>query len=453
MAVLWGGMTNALALEAYSSYIMIDMGATTQRQTVYIYNQGRLETEIRPDNSMLQYTYDKSGNLLKRSRGYSSEPYLFSTTAQSYDVYLKSVPESTQKVEFPTWTAQADQDDLEWIPGEKVGNGVWKATVMYSRHGGQKGTYITHIYADGKYVGGTSAQVQDSQRIIAPQEASLADGYYEVSVEGVARTVQEVRFPSWTANNDQDDLENPWIIGEKIDDTTWRIRVPFSKHNFETGNYFTHIYSFDKYGNIGGVGGTVVNVKGGAGGSTETDLSGVSYDVFMYGVDPQAQHVYFPTWTANQDQDDIEWIEGVKVANGVWKGTVVYAKHQSETGNYITHIYTDGKMIGYWSFNVTNTVTVEAPKTVMLGSLFYDVTISGVPSNVTDVKFPTWTDSNGQDDIQWTSGERISPTSWRVRIPFYIHNNETGTYITHIYAYDAYGNHRAVGGMTVNVGN
>ncbi|MBW4084556.1 GBS Bsp-like repeat-containing protein [Paenibacillus sp. S150] len=78
-------------------------------------------------------------------------------------------------------------------------------------------------------------------KVTPPQTASLAEGFYEVNVEGVARTVSEVRFPTWTENNGEDDLVNPWIMGEKVNDTTWKIRVPFAGHNFETGNYFTHI--------------------------------------------------------------------------------------------------------------------------------------------------------------------------------------------------------------------
>lgn len=49
------------------------------------------------------------------------------------------------------------------------------------------------------------------------------DGFYEVFVEGIARNVREVRFPTWTANEWQDDLVNPWIIGEMVNDTTWKI--------------------------------------------------------------------------------------------------------------------------------------------------------------------------------------------------------------------------------------
>ncbi|NOU78473.1 hypothetical protein GC101_06215 [Paenibacillus sp. LMG 31459] len=438
-----------------SNYIIVDGGEVTQKQKVYLYSQGRLETEILQDNSMITYSYDMNGNLLRKSKSYSAEPYVISTSAASYDIYLKGVSYSIKQVTFPTWTEVNGQDDIEWINGEKVAPGIWKATIVLSKHGGTIGVYNTHIYADGTLVRMLSAELQDTTKIYAPQLAYLSNGFYEVRVEGISRTVNEVRFPTWTENNGQDDLENPWIMGVKVSDTTWKIRVPFSKHNYETGNYLTHIYFLDKNNNQKGVIGPTVTVRGGTGGSNETDISGVSYDVYIYGLDPQTQKVQFPSWTKNKDQDDIEWIDGVKVANGVWKGTIVYSKHNSELGRYISHVYADGKYSGAWEFDVVDALQYKYPTVAYLGSGFYDITVNGIPSNVTSVRFPTWTDKNGHDDIEepWIEGERLSSTSWRIRIPYYKHNNESGTYSTHVYSYDAYGNSRIIGMLSVNVMN
>ena len=66
--------------------------------------------------------------------------------------------------------------------------------------------------------------------------------------EGVA----EVRFPTWTANNGQDDL-GEWITGDKylgnINGSKATYRVKISDHNNETGEYITHIYAMDVNGN------------------------------------------------------------------------------------------------------------------------------------------------------------------------------------------------------------
>ncbi|MBM6842356.1 GBS Bsp-like repeat-containing protein, partial [[Clostridium] spiroforme] len=56
---------------------------------------------------------------------------------------------------------------------------------------------------------------------------------------------------------------------------------------------------------------------------------------------------------------------------------------------------------------------------------------------------PTWTEKNGQDDITWERGEAVSQGNRTYKVTYQVkksaHNNETGTYNTHIYAYDANG--------------
>ncbi|MBY0014698.1 hypothetical protein [Paenibacillus typhae] len=95
ICLLFGQASIAEATEAStSSYIILDMGGSVQKQQIFVYNQGRLETQIQPDNSIIQYTYDTNGNLKGRNKGYSSEPYVFSPTAVSYDIYLKGVPDT-----------------------------------------------------------------------------------------------------------------------------------------------------------------------------------------------------------------------------------------------------------------------------------------------------------------------------------------------------------------------
>ena len=67
-------------------------------------------------------------------------------------------------------------------------------------------------------------------------------------------------------------------------------------------------------------------------------------------------------------------------------------------------------------------------------------------SGIDRVQFPTWTLKDGQDDIadDWGMNEVVSGSivgntvTYRVNISD--HNNESGTYKTHIYAYDKYGN-------------
>lgn len=63
---------------------------------------------------------------------------------------------------------------------------------------------------------------------------------------------------------------------------------------------------------------------------------------------------------------------------------------------------------------------------------------------VTQVKFPTWTEQNGQDDLIWHVGS-FSNGKASFRVQTKDHKNEINcTYVTHIYAYDAAGNQAVV---------
>lgn len=186
------------------------------------------------------------------------------------------------------------------------------------------------------------------------------------------------------------------------------------------------------------------------------DLTTPSYDVYAYGVPASATIVQFPTWTELNGQDDLEspWIQGEKVSDGVWKATILLSKHNHETGTYYTHVYVDGKFYGEAAPTITpSAAVVTAPSSVYLSDESYEIVIDGVNGGVAQVLFPTWTESNGQDDLEqpWIQGTKISEHKWKVTIPFSKHGNESGKYITHIYAKDRYGNLIVIGTSVTTV--
>lgn len=92
----------------------------------------------------------------------------------------------------------------------------------------------------------------------------------------------------------------------------------------------------------------------------------------------------------------------------------------------------------------------------------YDVYVYGVQdsgSGVNRVQFPTWTDYNGQDDIQsgWQTAEaskgvkQSDGTTWVYRVNTTNHKNEAGKYYTYIYTYDNIENSLKVSEQTVTV--
>lgn len=178
--------------------------------------------------------------------------------------------------------------------------------------------------------------------------------------------------------------------------------------------------------------------------------------------------VRFAVWTPDTsangtNQDDLEWIEGTKGADGTtWSVNVYTRNHKNEIGcKYWVDIDaydTSGNKTNYSTVynsyvtaNVPSTDDTQAPvisnvKVTDVSSAGYRVSCTVTDNvGVTRVAFPSWTDQNGQDDLVWFDGT-ISGTTATAWIDVKNHNNEVGcTYTTHIYAFDAAGNQSSRG--------
>nr|WP_239551587.1 GBS Bsp-like repeat-containing protein [Paenibacillus elgii] len=395
------------------------------------------------------YSYDRHGNAVMSGFGQTtvvggiSAPTETSYSNASFDITAYGIDPKATQVEFPTWTEKNGQDDVIWHQGEKVGDGIWKVTIPFSKHKDEGGKYITHIYVDKTMWAASETMVNLTTSTRIPPTVNLSSGSYDIYLDGVGEHVARVAFPTWTQLNGQDDIV--WKDGYKVGANTWKITIPFSEHNQETGEYITHIYSYDRQGNAVMSGFGQTTVVGGVSAPTETSYSNASFDITAYGIDPKATQVEFPTWTEKNGQDDIIWYQGEKVGNGTWKITIPFSKHKDESGKYITHIYVDKTMWAASETMVNLTTNTRNPSTVNLSSGSYDIYIDGVGEQVTRVAFPTWTQRNGQDDIVWKDGFKVGANTWKITVPFSEHNQETGEYITHIYSYDQKGNAVMIG--------
>ena len=87
--------------------------------------------------------------------------------------------------------------------------------------------------------------------------------------------------------------------------------------------------------------------------------------------------------------------------------------------------------------------TISNAKITNVDSTGYTVTCTVTDANgVNRVQFPTWTKKNDQDDLlsDWGVNPKVSGTrngnTFTFRVKTSDHNNESGVYYTHIYAYD-----------------
>ena len=328
-------------------------------------------------------------------------------------------------------------------------------------------TVQDHLYepksvADKLYTVG--AQSLTAVTVYSPPAIDWYRGSYYVWANNVDPGITRVRFPTWTTANGQDDLE--WVEGQNQGNGTWVATIQLNRHRWETGDYVTHVYGSDSTGQDTFLG--YVNVQVVYGNTREeyvsapigyVDESNGSFDVYAYNIDGGTARVLFPTWTEANGQDDIEWVEGTNLGAGVWKATVDLKRHNSEKGIYMTHVYKydsagNGKMIGYLTSEVRAKTTgqfVQAVPALDFKTRSYDVYAYNVSATAAQVKFPTWSELNGQDDIEWIAGTNLGGGTWKATVSLDKHKSDLGKYYTHVYQYDSAGNASFLYGTTIQV--
>ena len=167
--------------------------------------------------------------------------------------------------------------------------------------------------------------------------------------------------------------------------------------------------------------------------------------------------VEFPSWNTDKHRgEDANWIQGSVSGNTASaRISLSSLKSGAVQGNYVTHIYawdSSGNKSGVPTSIVyidRTAPTLTDIKVVEKDSKGYTVECKASDASGVDrVQFPTWTAKNDQDDIAkdwWTNqavrGTRVSGDTYRFRVNISEHNNEVGSYVTHIYVYDKYGNY------------
>lgn len=158
--------------------------------------------------------------------------------------------------------------------GQKVSETQWKCFIPVERLGKTDGTYVTEVYA-WDAAGNISTKTKNVSQYIDCTPPKIENAKVEqistyqfrVSIDAHDDSgIRTVKFPTWTENNGQDDLDPDWVYGTGTDGSksgdTYSYIVDICDHNYEKTNYITHIYVYDNYGNI-----------------TQTNMSGKKYSI------------------------------------------------------------------------------------------------------------------------------------------------------------------------------
>lgn len=165
-------------------------------------------------------------------------------------------------VKFPSWCSDIHTgNDAMWIEGSISGNTASaRVNISALKSGGCQGNYTTHIYVydsagNSSCFGLAPVFIDRTGPVISNVSVQEVDstGYTVSCTVTDDNEVDRVQFPTWTDANGQDDLAKDWGSNPTVQGTkegnVYTFRVNDSAHNYERGQYITHIYAYDAHKN------------------------------------------------------------------------------------------------------------------------------------------------------------------------------------------------------------
>ena len=330
----------------------------------------------------------------------------------------------------------------------------WETTNIqtYSENGPVYARLIDSTNQANGYAAGNIDKIEKNEPTLAINDLTTLNNTYRY----ILLTENEILYANLTISDNQSGInlnKSRWILtnssnlvgnnpnsytGGNIQNGT----NSFGK--FTKGDYYLHVLAIDNAGNcIEKVSEKIKIVK-----VEITNITTKGFDIYVYNVDPTVAYVQCPTWTEYNEQDDLSvriengihmYEDAINLGNGTWYHRINRTDHKCETGVYRTDLYfreSDKNAICGYTFrtNVPNTISQEIRN---LSSSGYDIYVYSPNTSYAEVRFPTWTEYNGQDDIAWPYplGTSLGNGVWYFRVNKSAHNNESGLYYTHIYGY------------------
>ena len=376
-----------------------------------------------------------------------------------FDIVVSDIvsPGGLKNVSLPTWSEANGQDDIKWYNAERQADGTYRKRVRLSDHNNVQGEYNVHLYYvqnDGKLVGAggikTNISISKPQGKISIQNRNSETGDFDIVVSGIVSPggLKNVSLPTWSEANGQDDIK--WYNAERQPDGTYRKRVRVSDHKNVEGEYNIHLYYVQNDGSLVGVSGTKTTisvekpkVQGKISIQNRNSETG-DFDIVVSDiVSPGGlKTVYLPTWSEANGQDDVQWYTADRQADGTYRNHVYAREHNNVQGEYNVHLYyvqNDGRLVG--AGGIKTNVSISKPqgkisiqnKNNDTGE--FDIVVSGIvaPEGLKTVYLPTWSEANGQDDVQWYTADRQADGTYRKHVYARDHKNNAGEYNVHLY--------------------
>ena len=169
----------------------------------------------------------------------------------TFDVIISNVysPKGVRAVQVPTWSDKDGQDDIRWYEATRQANGDYKVSVKASDHKNSTGKYHVHLYYiqnDGSRVGaGTTTTEVEFRNLTTRTQTGIKNvnsgaGTYTVTVDQApqGRQIKNIRVAAWS----QAHQENLYWYSTAPSGTHTEVQVSAANHQYQKGNYTTHVY-------------------------------------------------------------------------------------------------------------------------------------------------------------------------------------------------------------------
>ena len=275
----------------------------------------------------------------------------------TYDVVVKDhIGGAVDSVNVPIWS-KPDQSDIVWYKASKQADGTYVAHMNIKNHKYNTGNYTTHVYMYTKNqgvhaisLGQINIQGIKDQLSAAIKNVNQQKGTYDIVVNASSQFgVREVKVPIWSTPN-QSDLV--WYKAQKQADGSYVVHMNIKNHKNHRGTYMTHVYMYNNRGQQTAIALNNTNLPT-IPDTLKAQIKNVnkeagSYDVVIQAASQQGiARVEVPTWsTANQS--DLVWYKATKQSDGSYIVHVNIKNHNSNRGNYTSHVY-------LWHPNGSNT--------------------------------------------------------------------------------------------------
>ena len=451
-----------------------DVVASTENQPAVAENSEKSDASNQPAQPASAAEHPLAAAEVKKPQGKITIQNKNPQTGE-FDIVVSDIvaPDGLKSVYLPTWSAANDQDDVQWYTAERRADGTYFKHVSYRNHKNSLGEYNVHLYFvndAGQLQGAGSAKTvvtrAQPQGKITIQNNNPQTGEFDIVVSDIVAPdgLKSVSLPTWSTANDQDDVQ--WYTAERRADGTYFKHVSYRNHKNSLGEYNVHLYFVNDAGQLQGAGSakTVVNRAQPQGKITiqNNNPQTGEFDIVVSDiVAPDGlKAVYLPTWSAANDQDDVQWYTAERRVDGTYFKHVSYRNHKNSLGEYNVHLYfvnDAGQLQGAGSTKTVVTRAQSQGKITIQNNNpqtgEFDIIVSDIvaPDGLKAVYLPTWSSKDDQDDVQWYIAERQADGTYKKHVRAQDHKFSVGEYKVHLYYLNEDGQMQVAGGEKLMV--